>query len=290
MDVSVITVSYRSASCIAECVRSVLEQEGVRTEMIIVDNASPDQTVEVLRGLAGNIKVLENDVNIGFGRGCNQGFAASRGRFIHFLNPDARLMGPDALATLCEAMEQHAAWGLAGMRVLSAEGHPKQPSTEYPDQRHVRNDFSALPGKIAWVGGASMMVRRSVFESLGGFDPNFFLYGEETDLCLRLRQQGHEIGYVDDVEVRHIGAGSERGNDPYDVWTRHTEGIQLFWKKHYCAEDVGRLVRRNRLRAGFRMVVNGLAARFQGSGSAAWQKYRRYRATWEASSKFLRAR
>src|SRR5262249_48788965 len=159
---------------------------------------------------------VENRDNVGFGRACNQGFAASKGRYIYFLNPDAQLIGSYPLANLCHALSEHKNWGMAGSRVVSATGEWKEPATSYPGQAHIRKDFSGLPGRIAWVVGASMIVRREVYAELGGFDPEFFLYSEETDFCLRLRKCGYEIGMVENSAVRHIGGASESGRDPYE--------------------------------------------------------------------------
>lgn len=290
MDVSIITVTYNSAASIADCLNSVRAQQGMEHEILVIDNASSDETVSVVRGLEANITLIENRENVGFGRGCNQGFTASRGRYIYLLNPDAQLIGTDALATLCRALSEHKQWGMAGSRVLSATGEKKSPATTYPDQSHVRKDFSQLPGEIAWVVGASMMVKREVYAELGGFDPDFFLYSEETDFCLRLRERGYEIGLVEDAAVRHIGGASESGRDPYEVWTRRSEGLHLFWQKHYPALDVEKLLRRNRYRARYRMLVNGWLARFRPPKSNAWQKHRRYRAVWESCSKSLASR
>src|SRR5436190_8755335 len=283
MHISVITVAYRSAASIAASIDSILRQRNVSAEMIVVDNASPDETLEVLKGFGGKIHAIENRENVGFGRGCNQGFAAARGKYGYFLNPDAELVGDNALQTLCREMDEHPQWAIAGTRVVKTDGEIETPSLTYPDQERASVDFSSLPGKIAWVIGASMIVRREVFEKLGGFDPQFFMYGEETDLCLRARQAGQEIGYIKNVEVRHIGGASEQGKDPYDVWIRHTKGLHQFWRKHYRPSDVTRLMRLNRARARYRMIVNGLIARLAGTGSRAGEKERRYRAVWEMS-------
>lgn len=290
MDVSVIIVTYNSASSIADCLKSVREQQDVQREILVIDNASSDETANVIRSSHANPVLIENCENVGFGRACNQGFAASKGRYIYLLNPDAELMVSNALATLCRALSEHKSWGLAGSRVVSATGEWKRPATTYPDQGHVDKDFSALPGKIAWVVGASMIIRREVYSELGGFDPEFFLYSEETDFCLRLRERGHEIGLVEEAAVRHIGGASERGRDPYEVWTRRANGLHLFWQKHYPPADVDKLLRRNRFRARYRMLVNGWLARFQPPKSRAWQKHRRYRAVWETSQSLLSAR
>jgi GT2 family glycosyltransferase len=290
MDVSVIIVTYNSASSVADCLKSVEEQQNVDREILLIDNASSDQTVSIVRTSPAKPILIENRENVGFGRACNQGFAASKGRYIYLLNPDAQLIGPNALATLCQTLSEHKTWGMAGSRVVSVTGEWKRPATTYPDESHVRKDFSGLPGKIAWVVGASMIVRREVYSELGGFDPEFFLYSEETDFCLRLRKRGHEIGLVEDAAVRHMGGASERGRDPYEVWTRRSNGLHLFWQKHYAPADVEKLLRRNRFRARYRMLVNGWLARFQSPKSSAWQKHRRYRAIWETSKSLLSAR
>lgn len=288
MDVSVIIVTYNSASSIGDCLRSVQAQRDVERETVVVDNASGDQTVSIVRGFK-SVRLIENRENIGFGRGCNQGFTVSKGGYIYLLNPDAELIGTNALTTLCHEICEHKTWGMAGSRVVPATGEEKRPATTYPDQSHVGKDFSRLPGRIAWVVGASMIVRREVYAELGGFDPEFFLYSEETDFCLRLRQRGYEIGFVENAAVRHIGGASESGRDPYDVWTRRSQGLYLFWQKHYPPADVERLLRRNRIRARYRMLVNGWLAKLQRQGSSTWQKHRRYRAVWENCSKLLKS-
>ncbi len=283
MDVSIVTVAYNSAACIKACLESVLAQQDVRKEIVLVDNASSDQTVDVIHSLGDKVRSIRNEQNVGFGRACNQAFACCQGRYIYLLNPDAQLIGRNALSSLCRALEQHPTWGLAGTRILDADGRPKgPPPSSYPDQGRVRHDFDRLPGSIAWAVGASLIIRREVFARVGGFDPDFFLYGEETDLCLRVRKLGFEIGYVDEVAVRHIGGQSEAGRDPYEVWTRRSNGIHLFWQKHYRPEDVVRLLRRDRFRSRYRMLVHGLQAQFLPAGSVAWQKHRRYRAIWES--------
>jgi len=290
LDVSVIIVTFNSAPCISECLDSVLRQQGVRLEVIVVDNASGDKTVDVVRGLGTNIRLLTNQENIGFGRGCNQGFAASHGRFLLFLNPDAFVEQRDGVAQLCRIMRQNIRWGLAGTRVTEADGTIECPaSASYPDQHRVRCDFSNLPGKIAWVFGASLFVRREVFVAVAGFDPGFFLTSEETDLCLRIRQHGWEIGFVPEITVRHIGAASEQGIDPYDTWLRRVPGMYRFWSKHYPPRDVRRLLRKDWFRASFRRRWYAVMAWFGGNDSVAWRKYRRYAGISEAARQFMRA-
>lgn len=289
MDISIIIVTYNSADCITACVESVLAQSGVSFEIIVVDNASADDTLEKLKGL--NCRVIPSVENLGFGRGNNLGFAASSGRYIYLLNPDARLTERNSMANLCHHMDSNPRWGMAGTQVLSADGKSESlPAMDYPGARHIRRDFSKLPGKIAWILGASMIVRRNLYEQLGGFDPGFFLYSEETDFCLRLRELGFEIGLINEVAVSHIGGASEDLRDSFNVASRKLQGLLRFRQKHYTAEDCLYLARRDLRRARFRMFWNSLLARLQPPRSKAWQKYRNYRAVWEISREHLKTK
>jgi len=289
MDVTVLIVTYNSAGTIGECLTSLQAQIGVQCEVIVIDNASTDGTTEVVRKWGGGLRLLANKENIGFGRANNQGFADGSGHYLYLLNPDARLTQSNALGKLKAALEQHPDWGMAGTKVISAGGRREgKPANAYPGQSRVHRDFSKLPGQIAWVSGASMFFRRQVFASLGGFDPDFFLYNEETDLCLRLREKGYVIGYVDTVEVTHIGGVSERANDPHQTALRRLAGLHLFWQKHYSKEDMIHLARVDQLRAAFRMLGHGLLATLRPAGSPSRRKRQYYRALWISSSDFLK--
>jgi N-acetylglucosaminyl-diphospho-decaprenol L-rhamnosyltransferase len=286
VDVSVIVVTYNSERCIGACLDSILRQKGASFEVIVVDNASADDTLKQLR--EDRVSVVEGRENIGFGRACNLGFLASRGKLILLFNPDAELVGEFALRDMCRNMEQNPQWGLAGTKVVSPEGCLESPpASEYPGQKHVSRDFSRLPGKIAWVIGASMVVRRDVFSRLDGFDPDYFLYSEETDLCLRTREIGYEIGWMEDVLARHIGGDSERDTDPFEVACRKLNGLLIFRSKHYSKDECIFLAKRDLNRAHFRMISNRIQAFFKGGKSKPWAKYRTYRGIWETSRKYL---
>src|SRR5436309_1298775 len=116
-DVSVIVVTYNSGPCIQACLASVAAQQGILHETIVVDNASADNTVAVVKTLG--VQLITNQENLGFGRANNQGFALSQGRFIYLLNPDSQLSEPTSLARLCQSLDAHKSWGMAGSRILS---------------------------------------------------------------------------------------------------------------------------------------------------------------------------
>jgi GT2 family glycosyltransferase len=292
MDISVIIVTYNAAGCIRACLDSVCRQTGMELEILIVDNASADNTTQVVQEFIGdrkNIRLFANRENIGFGRANNQAFAASSGQFIYLLNPDAQLVQPDALKILREQLERHPEWGVAGTRILQGDGQKELAVCEkYQGQEHVRErDFSKLPGRRACVMGASMFFSRRVFAELGGFDEDYFLYQEEADLCLRLREKGYEIGFVPEAAIRHIGGVSSRSCDPCETWRRRANGMLLFWKKNYPAADARRLAEMDRKRSRFKMITYGWLAKFQPANSSAWRKHRKYRAIWEQSRSFV---
>lgn len=286
MDISVIIVTYNSADCIAACLDSLRAQTSCTREIVVVDNASKDDTLARLKNY--DVRVIASPENLGFGRGCNLGFSQSSGRYIYLLNPDAHLTDDQTLAKLCREMDNHPEWGMAGTRVVSADGKDEsKPATDYPGDRHISRDFSGLPGKITWIIGASMIIRRECYEKLGGFDPAIFLYSEETDLCLRLRESGREIGFLPEITVRHIGGASEDPRDPYDVSARKLRGLLIFRQKHYSPEDCRSLAQRDLRRARFRMLWNGFLAKFAPPNSPAWQKHRLYYGVWKTSRDYL---
>lgn len=285
-DISVIIVTYNSSGCIHECLNSLQRQKGVHQEIIVVDNASSDDTLLQLQG--GRCTLVESSENIGFGRACNLGTSQSTGRYIFLLNPDARLTDEGDLAQTCRLMDENSHWGLAGAKVLSPNGSLESPpAREYPGQKHVQRDFSKLPGSISWVIGAAMTVRREIYQRLGGFDPAFFLYSEETDLCLRVRELGYEIGWMDNVVVRHISGDSEKNADPFSVASRKLSGLLTFRRKHYTRKECIFLANRDRRRAFFRMIPNAFVGHVKGKKSKEWVKYRMYRGIWTTSRRYL---
>ena len=285
-DISVIIVTYNSSECIQACLDSVCSQKGVDYEVIVVDNASSDDTLLTVRN--NRCALLENEENIGFGRACNLGISRSTGRYIFLLNPDAILTNEGDLAQVCRLMDENLQWGLSGAKVLSSNGSLESPpAREYPGQKHVQRDFSKLPGSISWVIGAAMVIRRDLCLRLGGFDPAYFLYSEETDLCLRIRELGYEIGWMENIVVRHIGGESEKGVDPFDTACRKLRGLLTFRTKHYTPKECWFLANRDRRRSFLRMLTNGFIAFLRGKKSREWEKYRTYRGVWKTSRDYL---
>ncbi len=244
MDISVLVVNYNTADWVGRCVESVLRQQDADFELIVVDNHSADESLSVLRAFGDRIRLIEHPENIGFGRANNLAAREATGRHLFLLNPDAELTDPHALARITDAMDAHSDWGLAGTRVIQGrEGRTASLHKTYPGEKTLGGRFRDLPGDIAWLIGASMVIPKAVFEEIGGFDEDFFLYGEDADICLRVRQRGYAIGCLEDVPVFHADGASEVAADPYDYTVRRRKARLLFYRKHYAPDEVVRVVR-----------------------------------------------
>lgn len=288
--VSVIIVNYNTGDLVMQCIESVLKQREVTFEIIVVDNASHDSSVTLLKEKErlGQIKLQLNENNVGFGRANNQAAQIAQGEYLFLLNPDAVCQGNVVLRDMLRFIEMHPSMGLAGTQVIrTRKGGYSIPQTTYPGQRHTTLTFNELPGKIAWVIGASMFVRADVFSKVKGFDEAYFLYGEEADLCLRIRKSGYEIGYNPVVAVAHIGGASESVSSVKEVWKRKQNGLQLFIKKHYPLIEAKKVMQVYKSRASRRLVVLKIKQWLGLFGEKHQAKKDRYQVVVEQANKFL---
>jgi GT2 family glycosyltransferase len=223
--VDVVVVSYNSRAHLRDCVEPLARKTDVR--VVVVDNASSDGSLEVVADLP--IVTVPLPDNRGFAHGCNAGWRRGDSPYVLLLNPDAR-MGSDALRRLLGVLEEDTKIAAAAPRIVDAEGlldfsqrrfprpgstyaqalflHRLFPATAWTDE--VVRDEAAYSQRGApdWVSGACILVRRSALEELGGLDDGFFMYGEDIDLCRRLRDAGYEIVFDPGATVVHEGGAS----------------------------------------------------------------------------------
>ena len=215
-DVSVVIVSYNTADLIEACLHSVRASAGASLETFVVDNASPDGGAALVRERFPWVRLVENRENRGFGAANNQVLGECTGRYIVLLNPDTEA-NPEVFRRMVAWMDAHPEVGLAGPTVNNPDGSRQDTvSRTYPGQKRTAGELSGLPGEIACVMGACQIVRTGLMRELGGFDEDFFLYGEDQDLCLRIRKKGFRIGHVGDAILLHHGGKSERGSLPVE--------------------------------------------------------------------------
>ena len=211
LDVAIQLVNYRTRAHLEACLPVVLaDAPGAR--VLVLDNASGDD-LSSLAARYPQVEFVFGEQNVGFGAGHNLLAARHDAAALLLLNPDTRFVEPRTVERLVEALDGdvHA----AGPRLVSASGEWDQ--RDHGELRGLRARVAQAagtshyrrrsePAAAAWVSGAACLVARHAFDAVGGFDPGFFLYKEEEDLFLRIRQAGGRVLYVPSVTVRHDGA------------------------------------------------------------------------------------
>lgn len=296
---SVLVVTYNSARLVDPLLSALArELAPLNAEVVLVDNASHDGTVDAVRRRHPWVRLVQSEHNLGFAAGNNLAARHARGRMLLMLNPDA-LPEPGAIASGLQAMEEHPEVGLAGGRLLDEHGATQPSARMFPGllqefivlsglaARFPRSRlFGAFdrtwadPGQAAtvdWVPGAFAFMPRDLFESLGGFDERFFLYYEEVDLCRRIRERGLQVRYWPELRVHHIGGESARtvqgetvskSGSQLTLW-RARSGL-LYYRKHHgwlAAWAVNRLERGWHALRGWRARQRGQAGKAQESAS-----------------------
>ena len=261
-DVSVVIVNCNTENLFVEFFSALEASRGTLTlQIIVVDNASRDSSVDTLRKEYPNIQLIENHANVGFGRANNQALPWIQGRYTLLLNPDA-FVAPETLQKTVEFMDTHPGCGVLGVKLVGRDG-TLQPSCRYfPTPWNIFLARTGLarfsPGtqlvdemsrdhasvrQCDWVPGCYYLVRREVIEHVGLFDPRYFLYYEEVDHCFRVRQAGWSVTYYPLTQVTHIGGESAATEGPpthggQQISTLQIESQLLYFRKHYGATGV----------------------------------------------------
>jgi len=262
--VTAIIINYKTADYAVHCVHSLLQQKAVRLQIIVVDNASGDGGVHKLHSAyPTEILLIENFENLGFAKANNLAAKYAEGDYYLIINPDLKFTKNDDLANLVAEMNHLDQAGVIGPRIMEPRRNRKVgPKFSYSEQRYLKatQSIHQLPGEIAWLLGACLLFPAEVYRGIGGFDEDFFLYGEDADICLRVRKSGRIVAWTDQVTAEHWGGASETSALSYDKWRRKKRGYYQFCLKHYDASDVTHILRRNALRT--RIKLFGLKGRY----------------------------
>jgi hypothetical protein len=231
-DVSIIIVNWNSKDFLRQCLRSVFRYtQGVSFEVIVVDNASFDGCAQMLAREFPSVIFVQSAENIGFARANNLGVRYSRGRHLLFLNPDTELL-EDSIAILRQQIESFPDVSAVGCRLLNSDGTLQTscvqsfPTTlnQLLDADFLQRRFphwrlwgtAALhsrqraPARVEAVSGACLFVSREVFDRIAGFTETYFMYGEDLDLCFKIKQAGYRVYHTGETNVIHHGCGSSR--------------------------------------------------------------------------------
>jgi N-acetylglucosaminyl-diphospho-decaprenol L-rhamnosyltransferase len=230
-------------------------------QVIVVDNASRDNSIEILRSKYPHVERIENPQNVGFGRANNQALPQVRGRYVLLLNTDA-FLSPDTLVKTTRFMDANPDFGILGVKLVSEDGS-LQPSCRYfptpwntflastglarffPHARLVDDlawDHSTVRS-CDWVPGCYYLVRREVIERVGLFDPRYFLYYEEVDHCREVHKAGWKVAYFPFTQVVHLGGESAKSDAVLTSTGRQISMLQiesqlLYFRKHHGLSGV----------------------------------------------------
>lgn len=257
-ELAALIVNYNAGPELRAALRSIKQEMAGRPwEAVVIDNASTDGSSDYVWEFAPNARVLRNTENVGFGRGINQGAQATSAPVILIMNPDCRLE-PGAVKTMGAELESSERCAIVGPRVLDPDGTEQGSARGDPDMltglfgrtgplRHLlpsaalsrRNVVSSSRGTatVDWVSGACMLVRRSAFDDVGGFDGRYFLYWEDADLCRRLRARGYVIRYVPSAAAVHQVGHSSRTARAASIKAFH-ESAYLYYTTHVAPEPL----------------------------------------------------
>lgn len=238
LDLSIIIVSWNVAELLASCLDSILasplafdplQKDSPTAEIIVVDSASADNTVAMLRERYPQVNLIACDENVGFTRGNNIGLKQARGRYLLLLNPDTRVLN-DAIPQMISYLDTHPDVGIIGPHTQNGDGSTQSTRRHFPnfwiglfestwlqpyapksllDYYYVANGTPPTATvEVDWVQGSAMMVRRELYEHIGGLDEGYVMYSEELDWCKRAKQAGWRVVFLGSASIIHYGGKS----------------------------------------------------------------------------------
>ncbi len=254
--VSALVVSYKVRAQLLDALRAFFASDYPALEAVVVDNASADGSADAVEAELPAVQVIRLEENLGFGRANNAGLAAIQGEFVLLLNPDV-VVNKDCVKVLAEFLSSTPAAGAAGPRLNRPDGRPDLAARRsFPSpasalyrfvglnrlfpksSRFNRYNLGHVPidsaHEIDSGTAACLMVRRTAIDQVGFFDPDYFMYGEDLDLCYRLRKKGWRIFFVPDAVAVHLKGTSTRQASSQMRYEFH-RAMWLFHRKHYAS-------------------------------------------------------
>ncbi|MCK4903314.1 MAG: glycosyltransferase, partial [Candidatus Marinimicrobia bacterium] len=253
--VSVAIVSYNVKQYIIHCIDSINKSDYAgRIELIVIDNNSFDGSLENIKQQFTDVICIQNTENVGFGKAINQATGIASGKYYLILNPDT-IIEESTISTFVDYLENNSSIGLVGPKIVNSDGSlqkgckrsfptigvalPKLIGLDklFPNSRLAgRYNLNYLDPdeihKVDAISGSCMFIRSELFNKIGGFDEQFFMYGEDLDLCYQIYQQGFEVHYLPTTQIMHYQGESVK-SAPYDSLNAFYQAMILFSEKHF---------------------------------------------------------
>jgi GT2 family glycosyltransferase len=253
MTLTIVIVSYNTAELTIQAIKSIPRKKD--WEIIVVDNASTDDTIVQLKKRFQSIKLIENKKNLGFAVANNQGAAKSQGEYLLFLNSDT-IVQDQAIEKMLEFIQQRPDVGATSCRLLNADGSLQPQGGALPTRRNLAFQFLGIDDlplvhnfifsfqerspriflknrQFGWLGGTALMTPKKIFNQLKGFDPDYFMYVEDVDYCYRLRLQGFKTIYLTEPTITHLGSRSSSSRNSIHG---EIKNLQTYFSKHFPAK------------------------------------------------------
>jgi GT2 family glycosyltransferase len=254
--IGVVVVNFNTRDYLRACLASIEAERP--NEIVVVDNASHDGSVDMVRSEYPRVRLICNQTNVGYGAAANQAFALCTSDYVLLLNSDTQVT-TGSLTALANYIDQHSQVAIVGPKLLNADGTVQTSCFHFhtPFQTLIKEtSLHALIARVPvlrerylptsshdrvrtvpWVLGAALMVRRAAFESVGGFDTRFFMYSEEVDLCYRLCKAGWQTHFAPVATILHVGEAST-SQRRVEMGVKLYRSMRLFYELHYGVMSV----------------------------------------------------
>ncbi len=250
MDLSIIIVNWNTKELLEQCLNSIFKSPPERDfDIWVVDNASSDKSIQMVETLFPQVNLIKSEHNLGFGKANNIALEKCQGTYILLLNPDTEVL-PKSLDRLSLFLDQQPKAGVAGARLLYADG--SQQTSCYPIPTLTKEFWRLLhldriwtygvydqqtwdlnqPRKVDVIQGAAFLVRKVILDQVGFFDPDYFMYTEEVDLCFRIQQAGWDLFWVPQATIVHYEGQSTR-QMPTRMFLQLYQSKLQFFRKHH---------------------------------------------------------
>lgn len=226
-DISIVVVCYKGWARLTKCLESLdtFTGKNISVEVIVVDNKSDDATINNIKSKFPRFMFIENEVNGGFGHGNNLGSKSASGEYLLFLNPDT-VVKEEEVEKLLDVAHKNPSFGIVSCSQVNEKGKESIASGPFPDLLNLTGFQRAILGWLRadgkrqkgetefpdWVSGSVICIKKLLFQELGGFDDDFWMYSEDVDLCRRVRNLQKEVAFCRNISIEHNHGGSSRIN------------------------------------------------------------------------------